>query len=236
MFVIPMAGLSSRFFKAGYTVPKYMLELNDITIFEWSVLSFKKYFQSDKFVFILFDHYDTPNFVKEKIIKLGIINYQIIILNKYTLGQADTVYQGIKDIEEDEIYVFNIDSRLNNFEKLPFQVDGYLEVFKGEGEHWSFVLPGENNTVLRTTEKQRISDLCSNGLYYFASLEKYKKYFTEELKCFGNNEIYIAPIYNKYIDNGENIKYKIVELKDIDFCGTPIEYLETLKKYNKEGL
>ena len=28
MFIIPMAGLSSRFFKAGYNKPKYQLDLN----------------------------------------------------------------------------------------------------------------------------------------------------------------------------------------------------------------
>lgn len=33
MFIIPMAGLSSRFFKAGYTKPKYQLDLNGETVF-----------------------------------------------------------------------------------------------------------------------------------------------------------------------------------------------------------
>lgn len=31
MIVIPMAGMSSRFFKAGYTQPKYMLEAHGQT-------------------------------------------------------------------------------------------------------------------------------------------------------------------------------------------------------------
>ncbi|HGG7172902.1 TPA: capsular biosynthesis protein, partial [Escherichia coli] len=33
MFVITMAGLSSRFFNAGYTVPKYQLPLHGQTVF-----------------------------------------------------------------------------------------------------------------------------------------------------------------------------------------------------------
>ncbi|EKO3985769.1 capsular biosynthesis protein, partial [Vibrio fluvialis] len=42
MIMIPMAGMSSRFFKAGYSKPKYMLEAKGKTLFEHSVLSFEK--------------------------------------------------------------------------------------------------------------------------------------------------------------------------------------------------
>lgn len=44
MFIIPMAGLSSRFFKAGYNKPKYQLMLGKETVFSWAVKSFEKYF------------------------------------------------------------------------------------------------------------------------------------------------------------------------------------------------
>ncbi|MBD6989485.1 capsular biosynthesis protein, partial [Vibrio parahaemolyticus] len=44
MIIIPMAGMSSRFFNAGYDKPKYMLEARGVTLFEHSILSFKKYF------------------------------------------------------------------------------------------------------------------------------------------------------------------------------------------------
>ena len=44
--VIPMAGLSSRFTKAGYTLPKYMLYVVDKSLFYLAVRSFEHYFQS----------------------------------------------------------------------------------------------------------------------------------------------------------------------------------------------
>ena len=40
MIVIPMAGLSSRFTKAGYTKPKYMLPLAGKSVFAHSIESF----------------------------------------------------------------------------------------------------------------------------------------------------------------------------------------------------
>ena len=107
MFVIPMAGLSSRFFKAGYTKPKYQLDLNGESVFAWSVKSFARYFKSDKFVFIYRDVYKTKDFLEVEIKNLGITDYELVCLPEETLGQADTVYQGIKHIKEDkEIYIF----------------------------------------------------------------------------------------------------------------------------------
>ena len=232
-----MAGLSSRFFKAGFTLPKYMLTLKDETIFEWSVRSFERYFSSEHFVFITMQKFDTPRFVEEKVQQIGIKSYEIIVLDQNTRGQADTVLQGIRHIENDEeLYIFNIDSKLENFEKLDSLegVDGYLEVFHGEGDHWSFVLSGEKNQVLKTTEKQRISSLCSNGLYYFKSSKVFKRNVEQAIKHNLNSEIYIAPIYNQYIKEGAHTIYKEVELKDINFCGTPQEYEDMLDKLDEE--
>lgn len=236
MFIIPMAGLSSRFFKAGYTKPKYQLDLNGETVFTWSVFSFKHYFKTDKFVFIYRDVYETRDFLEEEIVKLGIADYELVCLPEETLGQADTVYQGIVNVADDEeLYIFNIDSRIIDFTKPDWvnECDGYLEVFKGEGDHWSFALPEENSKkVLRTTEKERISDLCSDGLYYFKQKSVFEKLFlsARENQKTAKNEYYIAPLYNELIENGATVFYDLIENDHILFCGTPDEYLQLLKK------
>ena len=239
MFIIPMAGLSSRFFKAGYIKPKYQLDLSGETVFSWSVRSFERYFKTDKFVFIYRDVYETKNFLEEEMTKLGISDYELVCLPEETLGQADTVYQGIVNINVDEsIYIFNIDSRIIDFVKPEWagECDGYLEVFKGEGEHWSFALAEENSRkVIRTTEKERISDLCSDGLYYFKNKSVFEKLFLDA-KHSGNttkNEYYIAPLYNDLITQGKVVYYDLIPNDKILFCGTPDEYLTLLG--NKEN-
>lgn len=226
-----MAGLSSRFFKAGYTKPKYQLDLNGETVFAWSVCSFEKYFATDKFIFIYRDIYNTKTFLEKEIKKLGISNYELICLPKETLGQADTVYQGIKNIDSDEeIYIFNIDSKIVNFTKPTWvdKCDGYLEVFKGVGNHWSFAKPENENSrkVIRTTEKERISDLCSDGLYYFQKKSVFEKLFLDA-KAKGNtskNEYYVAPLYNDLIAQQAIVYYDLISKDKILFCGTPDEY------------
>lgn len=234
MIVIPMMGLSSRFYSAGYTLPKYQLPLNNKTVFDYVLESFRSYFDTDMFVFIIRDDESVYAFVNESLIRLGIKNFRIVKIENDTRGQSETVLIGTKEFSiDDEIYIFNIDTMRPGFSKSVFsdQSAGYLEVFSGEGDHWSFVEPGPNNTVVRTTEKERISNLCSNGLYQFSKLE----YFKEAADfCIKNNELvkgefYIAPLYNVLIKQGLSINYKLVDIKNIDFCGTPSEYESLLQ-------
>lgn len=240
MFLITMAGLSSRFFKAGYSRPKYQLDIEGRTAFALSVLSFARYFKTDLFLFVVRDIYGTPDFVQQEATSLGISNFKIVVLEQETRGQAETAYLAVnQEPIEEPIFIFNIDTFRNNYIKPEFidECEGYLEVFEGEGTHWSFVLPGEKHTVLQTSEKQRISNLCSDGLYYFRTRELFCSAYVDALsnEKLVNGEIYIAPLYNFLIDSGHTIKYESIRISDIDFCGTPEEYELLLSKRAKSN-
>lgn len=239
MIVIPMAGLSSRFLKAGFEKPKYMLEAHGKTLFEHSVESFKEYFKHKRFLFIVRDIFDTPNFVKDSAESLGIINYEIIVINKETRGQAETVFLGLnKTSYEGPITIFNIDTFRPGFkfpdEKEP--VNGYLEVFTGEGKNWSFVKPDakDSTRVEQTTEKNPISELCCTGLYHFYSttdyLDAYNDYLEKPESKWEMGELYVAPLYNYLIQQGKYISYNIINREDVIFCGIPEEYNDFLER------
>ena len=238
MIIIPMAGKSSRFYKAGYTLPKFMLPLNGKTIFEEAVSSFKKYFKTDFFLFITRTDDGSKDFVSMKCCELNIKHFEIICINHDTKGQADTISIGLDRMKmtpkiTEPVYIFNIDSIRINFIKptLKFleNVAGYLEVFIGEGDHWSFVEASTNNYVKKTTEKIKISDLCSNGLYYFESIDLFNETF-EIFKITNNyNELFVAPMYNQLIESNLTVKYVLLENNETIFSGTPDEY-EYLKQ------
>lgn len=233
IIIFPMAGLSSRFTKAGYDKPKYMLSLKGHSVFFHAVNGFKKYFNEFQFLFIYRDIQDTKNFIQKECKKLGLLSYQSIKLDKETLGQAHTVMLGLQkaNINDNEsILIFNIDTFRSNF-SLPTtldlsKIDGYLEVFQAQGEQWSFVLAGENDRVIKTTEKERISNLCSSGLYYFKNILEFKQafYTMQNHNDLSKGEFYIAPMYNYLIKKGLLIKYHKISLDEIVFCGTPDEY------------
>jgi dTDP-glucose pyrophosphorylase len=235
MIIITMAGASSRFFKAGYNIPKYQLELEGKSVFKHSIESFSKYFKTDKFVFVIRDIYDTQKFIEREIQELQISEYQILTIENETRGQAETAYIATSQFEGDfPIYIFNIDTFRHDYVKPDFieECDGYLEVFRAEGEHWSFILADSDGNVIRTTEKDRISDLCSDGLYYFKSKKEFELIFEDALKHDKTvkGELYIAPLYNELISLGKTIKYAEISTDQIEFCGTPQEYEALLKK------
>lgn len=224
--IIPMAGLSSRFTKSGYTLPKYMLYIDNKSLFRLAVESFEKYFKLSKFTFICRDVYCTKQFIESECKLIGIDNYRIIVTEP-TSGQAETVHVGLKHIDKDEdILIFNIDTFRPNY-TLPENLgDGYLECFTGEGNNWSYAKTKDgtvNSDVIETAEKQQISNFCSTGIYYFNKVSDFEKAFIE-CNDNTNNERYVAPLYNCMIKDGKKIKVNLIDKSEVIFCGTPEEY------------
>lgn len=236
--IIPMAGLSSRFTKAGFTLPKYMLYANDKSLFNLAVSSFDKYFKDCKFIFVVRDVYDTPRFVEEECKLLGIENFQVIVTEP-TRGQAETVFVGVEGAhipDEESILIFNIDTFRPGF-TFPSDIedwDGYLECFVGDGTNWSYAktIDGTPNTkVIETAEKKEISNFCSTGIYHFRQVVDFKNAYheNETTPINGVKELYVAPLYNFLIRDGKNIHVDIIKRDDVIFCGVPSEYNEYLR-------
>ena len=242
--IFAMAGASSRFANAGYKCPKYMLPLWQKSVFYFAVNGFAKYFNEIEFIFIYRDLCGTKDFIAKECRALGLEHFRAVELPHLTQGQAQTVYEAICALnisDNESLLIFNIDTFRLDF-ALPMifdlgTIDGYLEVFRGDGEQWSFVLPKEANLgtahlykVTQTAEKCRISPLCSSGLYYFKRVADFKAIFESMRKnrATTKSEYYIAPMYNALIAQGKDIRYCEINPNEIIFCGTPQEY-ENLK-------
>ncbi|NMP14982.1 capsular biosynthesis protein [Thalassotalea sp. Y01] len=242
MIIIPMAGLSSRFTKAGFKKPKYMLEAKGATLFEHSVKSFETYFTQEKFLFIALDVQNTKGFIIDNCQKLGILDFDVVILDEPTRGQAETVYLGLQKAscnDDEHITIFNIDTFRPNF-KYPNSFDfknsdGYLETFIGSGANWSNVVPesAETQTVKLTAEKQELSEYCCTGLYYWkraADFNRlYQKLQNTPISEVQGNEYYIAPMYNDIISEGKTINFSVIEENEVIFCGVPAEYYDFIE-------
>jgi hypothetical protein len=220
-----MLGRSSRFFDAGYDVPKYKLLIGGEPLFVKVVKSFEEYFSSDLFVFVVRKDFNDAKWVTEHAQGLCIKEYKVIELDYETRGQAETVDVALQllDRSNEEIYIFNIDTILTQFKKFSTEADGYLETFNAEGDHWSYARTDDSGKVLETAEKVRISDNCSNGLYYFRSADVYQRYYKSyQIHCVG--ETYIAPMYNLLIADKLLVLNKSVDHDTVILCGTPLEY------------
>lgn len=224
-----MAGLSSRFSKAGYTVPKYMLPVGSGFAFDYAVNGFAG--NEEPFVFIHRGDDGTEAFIRARCAALSLPEPLITRLDQPTSGQAETVEKGLLalGITEGALTIFNIDTfrRRTPLVRRGPEVVGSLEVFVGDGENWSFVLPeGDTDKVIQTTEKRRISDLCCTGLYTFAQMDLFMDALARERvapEC-DLGELYVAPLYNHLIKRGLDVRYDLTPRENILFCGVPAEY------------
>jgi hypothetical protein len=229
MILITLAGESSRFFTTGYNEVKYKLDYNGITIIE-NILNYIP--KNESLIIGLNKRFRDYNFFKSVLIKLNFKNFQIIEIND-TKGQLDTVFKVLSEAKvslNDSLTVFNGDTIRKNYNWNFYDSDGVIEVFKGSGSHWSFI--DKLGEVAFVKEKKRISNLCSNGLYYFKSvnliIENYKNYNSNL------EEIYISEFYNYLIKKGYKITGELIDKNDLVFCGTPKEYEIALKQLNDE--
>ncbi|WP_111735710.1 capsular biosynthesis protein [Roseovarius amoyensis] len=232
MIVFPMAGLSRRFTDVGYDVPKFQLPLWGGHVFDYAVASFASSFERTPFLFIYRETGGVRAFIEARTAVLGIKNVRFSQLGFATAGQAETVELGLDAAEvsyNTPLTIFNIDT-FRRPERSPFpltsKLSGWLEVFHGEGENWSFVKPAGDGSglVTETAEKVAISDLCSDGLYHFATAALFREALAAERAAPSAAELYIAPIYNHLIANGHPVGYGEIATQDLVFCGIPTEY------------
>ena len=170
--IITMAGLGSRFKKAGYTVPKYMIEVNGKNLFQWSMLSLQDFNKQKnvKYIFVVRKEDETKNFILEETKKIGLEDVNVIELDKLTDGQATSALLAERYwIENDEMIVYNIDTYVEPgvMKYTEINGDGFIPCFNAPGDHWSFVKLDEDGNAIEVREKQRRSDNCTIGLYYF---------------------------------------------------------------------
>ena len=229
MILITLAGDSSRFFRAGFSVVKYKLRLGDMSILE-HILSYVPC--HEKVLIVLNKKFNDLEFVANLLERMSFETFKVVEIDR-TRGQFESAILGLEKaadfcLDTEPLVVYNGDTvRMLDFWNYD-NCDGYIEVFESEGSHWSFV--DRIGFVNRVTEKERISPYCSSGLYFFKRI-KYIKEISKDYVSSEFGETYIAPAYNILISQGMKIVSGLVDKSSFTFCGTPEEYSEARLYY-----
>lgn len=237
--VITMAGLGSRFRKAGYQVPKYMIEAHGKTLFEWSMESLTGFYdETNDYIFIVRSEDESEDFIRSKCKELNINNVTVIGIDYLTDGQATTAMLGSKHWDKaSALMIYNIDTYVEAGQMNASQVagDGFIPCFHADGDHWSFVKLDDEGKAIDVKEKVRISDNCTLGAYYFKSCKLYEDLYNEYYSSNENlekGEKYVAPLYNYLISKGGDVRISNVDYDKVHVLGTPEElnvFIETYK-------
>ena len=228
--VITMAGIGSRFRKAGYSMPKYQIVAHGRTLFEWSMVSLDGFREVvSKYIFIVREEDNAHDLIRSQCKKLSITDFQLIELDHMTDGQATTAMLAAPYwSKEDALLIYNIDTYVESGKMNASQLcgDGFIHCFKADGDHWSFVKTDESGKATEVREKKRISEHCSLGAYYFKSSGLYEKLYREcysSNKNLEKNEKYIAPLYNYLIERDGEVYISDIDPETVHVLGTPEE-------------
>lgn len=212
-YIMPMAGRGSRFSKAGFDFPKPLITIYDKPFFYWSTRSIEKFVDISTLDFVVLqEHVDRYDIDKE--IRLYFPEARIHALPEVTEGAVITCMKGIKEIMDELPVLFNDcdhlfkSSDFNNFclESFDENIDGLLLTFSSEEPKYSFVEKNEQGNVIRTVEKEAISDEAICGCYYFKNRELFLNCVEKYLKECDYSEFFMSGVYNVMIEKGMTVK------------------------------
>ncbi len=237
--VIPMAGLGSRFAKAGFDKPKPFIDVLDKPMIV-RVLENLKY-KDVRYILIARKEHLTEEKKLVDEIKNN-FNVEFIPIDKLTEGTACTVLYARKYINNDTpLMITNsdqiVDINIADFINDSFKrgLDGSILTFidKEKNPKWSFAKLN-NDLVVEVKEKEAISEFATVGIYFFNKgkifVESAIDMIIENDRV--NNEFYTCPVYNYAIKSGAKIGIYNIDFSKMHGIGTP-EDLEIFKAINK---
>lgn len=240
--VITMAGLGSRFRKAGYDMPKYEIMAHGRALFDWSLLSLKNFFANSRVVYVCLKENNSRAFVEKKSSELGLDDVRVVELDALTDGQATSaILSSDHWLKNSELLIYNIDTYVEPDVLTPQSIqqgsDGWVPCFQAAGDHWSFLNPDKDGWAIEVAEKKRISDYASIGLYWFRTGEEYISAYNKHFSDPNNlvkGERYIAPLYNSLIKDDKKISFSDIPIEKVHALGTPDELNQFLSDFKSE--
>ena len=236
-YLICAAGLGQRMRVVQPRVPKALLNLNGRTLLEHSI-SCLPLEACDQLIIIGLKDHDLKR-SKSRLYPLTHgAEMKWLEIDMPTRGQLETAFLALSEVSEtNSIAIFNADSSfecasLRSLMNQP-NVDGVIPCSIEDGEGWSFcAVENEDQPLMRATavvEKERIAKWCSIGFYWFRELSDFKRLTQIELSE-RRGEVYVAPLYNRYINEGKNVV--VVKTDTFKAMGT----IDQVQKYWKVSL
>lgn len=238
--VIPMAGLGSRFSKAGYVKPKPFIDVDGATMIERVMDNLRV--EGAKFVLIA----RREHLVAEPEVVNGLLGRGDLIFSPIdfvTEGAACTVLTAREHLDRNApLLIANCD-QIVDFDCADFiddamarGLDGSILCFRDRyrDPKWSFARVNETGLVEEVKEKVAISDLATVGIYYFARAGDFIDAAMDMIVANdrSNNEFYVCPVYNYMRHRGSRIGVYEITFEAMHGIGTPDDldsYLGLLK-------
>ena len=242
--VIPMSGFGERFRRAGYTVPKPLIEVGGAPIIEHVVRMFPG---EANFVFICNqDHLDDPSYRMRETLTALAPQGRIAGIAPHRKGPVYAVAQVFDAIRDDEPVIVNYCDFTCYWDYAHFRrfvaesdCDGAIPAYRGFHPHslgtgfYAYVREA-NGWGSAIQEKQPFTDqpmqeYASSGTYYFASGALMKQAFRDVMErgIEVNGEHYVSLAYVPLFEQSRRIA--VYDLQHFMQWGTPDDLADYLQ-------
>ncbi len=245
-----MSGFGERFRRAGYCLPKPLIEIDGKPIVAHVIdMFFDKKPEEKKFIFVCNqDHLDNPSYNMKAIIQKYCPNAQIIGIKPHKLGPIHAVQKVSHLIDQNIPAIVNYCDftcywNWNHFKKFVTKTAclGAIPAYKGFHPH---SLGNTNYAYLKEIdgwvqaiqEKQpytnnKMEEFASSGTYYFSSGKIMNEAFEVTIKnnLNLNGEYYVSLAYNHLLSLGGKNSVAVYPLQHFMQWGTP----EDVVQYNE---
>lgn len=225
--VIPMAGLGSRFSKAGYTLPKPFIDVGGKPMIE-RVLDNLEY-PGARFILIVREEHvrEHGSFIEQ--LRRN-YNCEVLTVNQVTEGAACTILLSTWLINNDTPLLLANSDQIVDIKMADYiqdsdkrKMDGSILTFFAEDTKWSYVKINEKGLMTNLREKEVISKYATVGIYYF---RRGHDFVNSAVEMIANNdrvknEFYTAPVYNYSVKHGLKIGIYNIEPFQMHGLGTP---------------
>lgn len=232
-----MLGRASRFLQEGILTPKPLIKIRGRYMIEWALDPIRNLGVEKNCIFIISKDHSKKWALDETLKKIIGKKVHIEIIDSIPSGAAKTVLLLIKHIDNNKrLIIYNSDQFFKSNLKASFKkqgdADGIIPVFKATHPRWSFVDINSHGMVIKTAEKEVISNNATVGLYYFKKGSDFVWGAREMIKkkLMVNGEYYICPVYNELIAKDKKIRSHLVS--EMWGLGTP-EEVRKFEKYYK---
>lgn len=239
--LIPMAGKGQRFADAGYTELKPFIRINGEPMIYWVILNIVGHLAPEDYkLIIVIDPDIEDRYAKELADLKDKYRIEFVSTNgQKQHGQAWSCRLAERLVDtNDPLLIINCDQIVRDFNSdwlrpwLQFAegADGSVALLWSNHPKWSYAKIA-NGQIVETAEKQVISEHATVGAYYFAKGHDFVQYSDQMIKDQEtvNGEYYVAPVYNRMIQQGAIIKPYWTN--DVWGIGTPVDLAKYAKKF-----
>ena len=231
-----MAGRGSRFARDGITLPKPLIPVCGVPMFRLALASLRRALPEATLVCVVLQEHEAAFAIGDRLREADPAA-RIVAIPDVTGGALETCLAA-SGACDGALVVLDCDltfaapayiERLRTMAAGRDDSAGLLLSFRSRAPQYSYALV-ENGRVVRTAEKEPISDRALTGAYGFGDAVQFfaaARDIVERNLRTGNGEYYVSSVYNALIAAGGAVR--IADVERMWSVGTPEELATTLR-------